>query len=101
MESDPIDFAGELAINVGFGAAEGYLGIFGGIGWNATVGAGSNVGSAYVNNWYYKNDTDHPVDANTLLTTATVGAVFGGGAKAMEVGKLKPVIDFITQKKIK
>ena len=36
-----------------------------------------------------------------LSPIITVGAVFGGGAKAMEVGKLKPVIDFITQKKIK
>ena len=96
-----IKYPGELAINVGFGALEGYFGIFGGIGWNATVGAASNIGSALTAGKYYQYDKDHQVDTKTLLTTGVVGLAFGGGAKALEVGKLKPVIDFITQTKIK
>ena len=83
-----IKYPGELAINVGFGALEGYFGIFGGIGWNATVGAASNIGSALTAGKYYQYDKDHQVDTKTLLTTGVVGLAFGGGAKAIEEPKL-------------
>ena len=84
-----IKYPGELAINVGFGALEGYFGIFGGIGWNATVGAGSNVGSALANKWYYKNDVDHQYN---LLQEATKGAVFGAGGKKLDDKFITPFI---------
>ena len=34
------------------------------------------------------HDQDHPVDNKTLLTTGAVGAVSGGGMKAIEVRKI-------------
>ena len=42
---------------------------------------------------YYNYDQDHPVDNKVLLTTGSLGALSGGGMKAIEERKL--IIDFI------
>jgi hypothetical protein len=54
-----IKYTLELGINIGFGAVEGYLGKFGGIGWNAAVVAGANVATTLTVNWQYGYDRDH------------------------------------------
>lgn len=78
-----IKYPGELAISLGFGAAEGYLGSFAGLGVRgivveAGIGASSNVGAALTNTWYYKNDSDHQYN---LLSEAGQGAVIGAAGK--------------------
>ena len=95
-----IKYPGELSINIGYGFIEGYLGKFSGNGWKgialeAAIGAESNVAAALTAEKYYNFDSDHKTDGKSLFITGTAGAVFGGGLKASEEGKLTPFIDFI------
>ena len=93
-----IKYPAELAINIGYGAIEGYLGKYAGNGIKgivveAGIGASSNVAAALTAGKYYQYDQDHQVDANTLLKTGLTGAASGGGIKAIEERKV--VIDYI------
>jgi len=83
-----IKYPAELAINTGFGALEGVLGRYSGLGWKgvgyeAIIGAGSNVYAATATN--YQNDADHQYN---MLWEATKGAGVGAGVKALEERKI-------------
>lgn len=85
-----IKYPAELAINLGYGAIEGYLGRYSGSGWRgigteAVIGASSNVATSLTANWYYKNDKDHQYN---LLTQAEIGAGFGATVRDYEERKL-------------
>ena len=93
-----IKYPAELAINIGYGAIEGYLGKYAGNGLKgiaieAGIGASANVAAAITAGKYYQYDNDHKVDANSLRDTVLKGALSGGGIKAIEERKV--VIDYI------